>query len=299
MHKIIVRLKGGLGNQLYSYAAARRLALFNDSELIIDHVSGFERDYEYKRKYRLNRFNISCRIANAEERFVPFERQRRAIVKLLERRKPFELRNYIEQEFPDLDQRLLRLKIINPQTTIDGLWQSEAYFKDIAETIRLDLRIQPPIDRININAMNWIAAHNTVAIHVRWFDDQNSSANAPLAYYKKAIEYIYNKIKNPYFVLFSDNAKSAALSLDLDPEKLLKIDWNLHEGGEVDDLWLMTHCKNYIIANSTFSWWGAWLGASRDDQIVIFPRCKPRDAYGWAWDFKEQMPMKWVPILLS
>jgi hypothetical protein len=298
MRKVIVRIKGGLGNQLYGYAAARRLSLVNDTELVIDSVSGFERDYQYKRKYTLARFAIPCRIANKDECFFPFERTRRAIAKLLAKRKPFEHRSYIEQEFSDLDNRLINLKIINPETTIDGLWQSEAYFKDIADTIRSDLRIQPSVNKMNIDAKNWILAHNTVAIHMRWFGNQNSSANVPLAYYHNAIKLVNERVNNPRFVIFSDNPKAAVKSLNLDREKFLTVEWNVQDGGEVDDLWLMTLCHHCVIANSTFSWWGAWLGDGGDDRLVIFPRCSPRDAFNWPWDYEGQMPSKWIPITI-
>ena len=89
----------GLGNQLFCYAAARRLAIVNQVELVIDHVSGFKYDYKYKRTYQLDKFNIPCRLAKPSERFEPFSRVRRAIVKRFEKLRPFHNRRYITQQW--------------------------------------------------------------------------------------------------------------------------------------------------------------------------------------------------------
>jgi len=120
--KIIARIKGGLGNQLFCYAAARRLALVSNAELVIDDVTGFIRDRQYRRKYALDTFPISARRATPRERKDPIGRYRRGIAKFIAKQHPFHERNYIEQEGTDFDQRLLEFR---PKGTvyIDGLWQ--------------------------------------------------------------------------------------------------------------------------------------------------------------------------------
>jgi len=122
--KVIVRIQGGLGNQLYCYAAAKRLAIKNNAELIIDDVSGFKWDYLYQRKYMLDHFEIPHRKATSNERLNPFERVRRGLRKKLQQQKSFENRNYVEQEFNEFDSRLLSFRI-SQDIYIDGLWQSE------------------------------------------------------------------------------------------------------------------------------------------------------------------------------
>ena len=298
MKKLICRIKGGLGNQLYCYAAARRLAIKNGVELVIDNVTGFSRDKEYSRPYRLDRFAIPCRTAMHIEWYWPFDRYRRAVAKMFARISPFHLRRYIEQETPDFDQRLLELTLSHNFTTIDGLWQSESYFKDISETLRSELVVTPPHDKRNLAAKEWIVNNRAIAIHVRWFGGINSATNVPVAYYKQAIEYFNQEITNSHFALFSDNPADALIALDLVPDNVLLVDWNNSEGGEVDDLWLMTHCQHFIIANSTFSWWGAWLGAKNADSLVCFPRRNTMKNL-WSWDYKGQMPEKWMPILID
>ena len=81
MNKVIARIKGGIGNQLFCYAAARRLALVNNAELVIDDITGFVRDRHYNRKYALDHFHIPCRKATPAERLEPFERYRRGVMK--------------------------------------------------------------------------------------------------------------------------------------------------------------------------------------------------------------------------
>jgi len=119
MKQIITRIKGGIGNQLFCYAAARRLALVNNAELIIDDVTGFARDRQYRRQYMLNRFQIPVRKATPAERLEPFERYRRGVAKWLSHRKAFTERRYLEQEGLDFDERLLSLRI-NGTVYIDG-----------------------------------------------------------------------------------------------------------------------------------------------------------------------------------
>src|SRR3979490_2538771 len=130
MSTLVARVLGGLGNQLFCYAAARRLALVNDAELVIDDVTGFARDRQYRRQYALDHFTIPVRKATPQERLEPFERYRRGMMKWLSRRQPFAERSYVEQEGVDFDERLLALKI-KGTLYLEGLWQGESYFKDV------------------------------------------------------------------------------------------------------------------------------------------------------------------------
>ena len=148
MCKVVTRIFGGLGNQLFAYAAARRLALANKAELVIDHISGFTYDSQYQRQYQLDHFAIPCSKATAAERLEPFSRIRRNLLRRWNARRPFEQRRYIQQQGIDFDPRLLTLR---PSGTLylEGYWQSEGYFKDVESQIREDLRIIPPKDDAN------------------------------------------------------------------------------------------------------------------------------------------------------
>src|SRR5688572_7528026 len=135
--RIIVRMKGGLGNQLFQYAAGRRLAIHNDAELVIDDRTGFERDHTYRRKYMLDRFQIAGRLASHRDLLEPFGRLRRRRVRLSSRRARFEDRIYLEQKGFQWEPRLLDFKV-DKWVYLEGYWQSERYFYDVQDTIRKD-----------------------------------------------------------------------------------------------------------------------------------------------------------------
>ena len=296
--KIIVRIQGGLGNQLFCYAAARRLALVNNAELVIDNVSGFLRDRCYHRRYNLNHFNIPVRIATPPERLVPFERCKRIVLKLVSRRRPFKDRCYVEQEGVDFDPRLLELKV-NKTIYLDGLWQSEKYFKDIESTIREDLRFIPPDDYQNMRLSEHIRNCQSVALHIRWFDAPGyyGGHNASTNYYINAIEIIEKQINNPHYFIFSDQPDAAIEKLRLPNSPITCVTNNQDDQNAYADLWLMTQCRHVITANSTFSWWGAWLG-EYENKIIICPGTKIISQPGTitAWNFAGQIPSDWIKL---
>lgn len=261
--KIIVRVKGGLGNQLFGYAAARRLALINNAELVIDSVTGFIRDRKFRRQYALDQFNIPCRKATPSERMEPFERYRRGLAKWLARKRSFEKRRYIEQEGENFDFRLLTVR---PGRTLylDGLWLSERYFEDVALQIRNDLCMKPPTDQKNLDMGASIRHHNAVALHVR------CKHNMSLAYYLRAMNWMRERVENPHFFLFSDDPETASRALSLFRSEATTVSHNAGDDTNYADLWLMMECRHFIIANSTFSWWGAWL-AKQNDKLVLAP----------------------------
>lgn len=296
MKKIICRIKGGLGNQIFCYAAARRLALTSNAELVIDDVSGFIRDWEFRRQYALDHFHIPCRKATPKERLEPFSRYRRQLAKLIARRQPFFQRRYIEQEGDDFDVRLLNLKP-QGQVYLDGLWQNEGYFKDVEQTIRDDLRIIPPTDVLNQRMAKEIRNSNAVALHVRWFDAPGSAAinNISSGYYQRAIALMQEKIDSPRYFLFSDDPESARAKLGLDKVCVTLVGHNKGDENAYADLWLMSLCKHYITANSTFSWWGAWLGSSVE-KFVICPDVEIREDYSAPFNLSGEQPMGWMKL---
>lgn len=296
MNKIICRIKGGLGNQLFCYAAARRLALANNAELIIDEVTGFARDRQFARQHMLDHFRISCRKATPAERLEPFERYRRGLLKILSSRLPFAKRRYIEQEGFCYEERLLTLSV-NCNLYIDGLWQSERYFKDVEQIIREDLRIIPPIDELNQKMADKIRTCNAVALHVRWFNPPGSRGihNLAVAYYHRAIAIMEEKIHSAHFFLFSDSPEAARVLLNLPESKVTFVSHNMGDENAYADLWLMTQCKHFITANSTFSWWGAWLAES-SEKIVVTPAIKQEVIQETNWGFDGLIPDQWVKL---
>ncbi len=295
MSKVYVRIIGGIGNQLFCYAAARRLALANDAELIIDDVSGFILDKRYRRRYQLDHFNIPCRKANPAERLEPFPRFRRHLMRLCNRPLPFEKRTYITQEGIDYDPRLLTVRVAN-NLYLEGYWQSENYFKDEEATIRNDLRIKPSNNGTDLAMAQHIRDCRAIAVHVRFFDppDAPNNINAPRDYYSRAVAEMQGRYPDAHFFLFSDAPEAARHMLNLPEQRITLLS---HNGGEVKawaDLWLMTLCRHFIIANSSFSWWGAWLCDGRNKQVIapgFETRCKQA-----AWGFKGLLPSNWTRL---
>ncbi|MCK4797120.1 MAG: alpha-1,2-fucosyltransferase [Spirochaetes bacterium] len=292
MKKIIVRIKGGLGNQLFCYAAARRLALANKAELVIDNVSGFSRDKKYRRQYILDHFNVLSRKAMSFERLEPFERYRRGVIKFLSHRKSFLERSYIEQEGSGFDSRLLDLKV-KSSLYLDGLWQSQNYFKDVEEIIRKDLSIIPPVDRENQSMAEYIRDKESVALHVRWFDAPNSNNksmnNVSEDYYRKAIVLMEKKIRNPHYFVFSDNLELARANICLPEGRVTYVYHNQGDENAYADLWLMSQCQHFIVANSTFSWWGAWL-SNNLNKVVVCPNFQNNSL----WNKNGLILEKWI-----
>jgi hypothetical protein len=292
--KLIVRLAGGLGNQLFTYAAARRLAKENAAELVVDQRSGFTNDRVYKQRYQLHRFRTSARQASSHERLEPFSRLRWALLRAKSRRLPFLERQLVLQDFIAFDARLLELRFEGTRY-FEGYWQSERYFEDIASQIREELTPSPPKDPSNTSLLARITKELSVAIHVRFFDtlSEPSLNNIATEYYAQAITLMKQRFPGASYFVFSD---------DLDRSMRLAKHFNLRaipseQNSTLDrayaDLWLMSNCKNFIIANSTFSWWGAWL-SKHSDKFVISPGVV--QGTKTAWGFKGLTPENWHVI---
>lgn len=294
--KVVLRVLGGLGNQLFCYAAARRLSIINNAELIIDDVSGFKYDHTYKRCYQLDNFNILSNKSDKKYRFEPFSKVRRYLFKKINLFFPFSKRSFIHQEFIEFDRRLLSAKV-NGVMYLEGYWQSEQYFIDIKEIIRKDLKIIPPTDSINQKIKRSIDSVNSIALHVRFFDNpdvKNSKNNASIDYYIRAIEYMDSLHSNAHYFLFSDNPKQALSVIPLEGDRVTCISHNIGDINAYADLWLMSSCKHFIIANSTFSWWGAWL-SDNDEKCIITPDITYNKNFS-AWGFDGLIPDNWIKI---
>jgi hypothetical protein len=293
--KVQTRIFGGLGNQLFCYAAARRLALVNNAELIVDHVTGFTRDYMYQRQYQLDHFSIPARKATKSERLEPFSRIRRFLKRRLNQNLPFEDRYYIKQEGSEFEPRLLYAKP-NGILYLEGYWQSESYFKDVESTIRKDLQIRSPVDPINLSVATEISNCTAVALHIRFFDAPGTQGtnNAPHIYYENALKIMETLVPAAHYFVFSENCEAARGYISLPSWRFTLVKHNQGDENAYADLWLMTLCKHFIIANSTFSWWGAWLSRNVD-KIVIAPGFSIADGK-MSWGFSGLLPSEWIKI---
>ena len=160
----------------------------------------------------------------------------------------------------------------NENIYLEGYWQSEKYFERIKDVIKNEFVFEKFSEEKNIFASNKIYATNSVAIHVRRGDYVKNplySDICTLDYYKRAIKYITQHIDNPFFYIFSDDIHWCIENFN-DLNQIEFIDWN-NGKQSYRDMQLMSLCKHNIIANSTFSWWGAWLNKN-PSKIVIAPK---------------------------
>lgn len=292
---VIPVLFGGLGNQLFIYAAAKRLAIINNAELMLDTESGFIRDFQYKRKYQLENFNIKEKKLLINKRYTFFTRIKRFLLRFFNSKKIFNDSRYIVQEGMDFDSRLLK-KRVNSYLYLSGYWQSEDYFIDIEDIIRNDLIITMPNDKKNLDSAQNINNTNSVALHLRFFDDPNVSFanNATKKYYDDAIARMEQHIPDAHYYIFSDRTDLVKDIIELPSSRYTVFNHNNEDHLAIYDMWLMSKCKNFIIANSTFSWWGAWL-SSYKEKIVIAPGFK-LNADKSAWGFNGLIPKEWIKV---
>lgn len=288
---IISRLRGGLGNQLFIYAAVRRLALINDAPLKLDAVSGFKWDTKYKRKYLLHHFNIPAETASPWESFVePGGRIRRYLLKRLNNVLPFEKRSYITEEFKNCDSRVLNFKVRH-QVYMEGYWQSEKYFKDIEDVIKKDLEIIADFSPVSLSESKKILEKNSVCVGIRRFQEESGICDRPqldIEYYLKAIEIMVQKIPDAHFFVVSEEPEWVRKNFKIQYPYTL-ISHKEDNERAYENLWLMSLCKHFIISQGTYHWWGAWL-SKNPKKIVIAPN---PEKLGMAKDF---IPENWIQL---
>ena len=276
---IIAIVKGGLGNQLFIYAAARALALRTGRELYLDDKRGYTAD-GFGRSYRLERFPIQAKVMPQEWRVAPtlkhpWHKLIRALNKLLPRNQ----RGYLaERHHLDAGQ-LTALQPVRVRVTLLGYWQNEAYFSTWADTIRAELTPPVPIDARNRELGLRLAQGDAVFVHVRRV---HYPELLTADYYQKAVSQARARLSKPRFVLFGDDLAWLTARVDFGGADVELIEHN--DSDELVDLWLMTCCRHAIIANSSFSWWGAWLGVKSGGQIYAPASAAygPRMPPGWA-----------------
>lgn len=236
---ITVVLQGGAGNQLFQYgfglAQARRLntqVQFDATRLAANRPFSLG-------QWNIDSFNLSSRLKpTVQEQGMPYNQQ-------------------LVDSIKDGD-------------VIQGYWQSEAYLESVKE----DLLSIKPLDRRRYLEDEILKEENSVAIHVRCGDylvepHKSFHGNLGWEYYGAAIQHIKERISNPKFFLFTDDPRrvSELFYTDYTPNYMI-----VEPGSEAADIYAMSMCDHVITANSSFSWFGAWLGDPRSNEIVIAPK---------------------------
>jgi Glycosyl transferase family 11 len=275
--RIVVQIAGGLGNQLFQYAAGRALANRLGARLFLDCTPR-----ALTPMYALDRFPIDAEIIrDAPQRIRP--RRFRFGGKLggritdichdvIPKRVTIHghrFKIFYEKQFFSFDQRFDRLY---GSIYLTGWRQSYKYFERASDIVRSELRPNCRPSEANGRWLDQIRREDSVCIHVRRGDYLDPCVLARLglcmpSYYARAIEIVRERLNNPRFFVFSNDL--AWCRDHLPAENLQFVDANSPDDA-TDELQLMASCRHHIIANSSFSWWAAWL-ATRPDQIVVAP----------------------------
>lgn len=285
---IISRIIGGLGNQMFQYAVGRALALRRGVPFYVDRRAFLD--------YKTHAFGLDCfnvDLYDAPKRLLPNPPQEGLLQRLFRKYQPSSLKVFAERQFT-FDAEVLSL---TDNVYLDGYWQSEKYFKDFADEIRKEFTIKFAPSESSRNWLDLIASNFSVSLHIRRGDYvTNPSASAvhgtcDLSYYERAVGYLYKVTGvSPVLFVFSDDLDWVANNLKLPFEMHLIRDNDAKTNYE--DLRLMTACRHHIIANSSFSWWGAWLDG-RSDSITIAPQ---RWFAGDTPDARDLVPERWIRL---
>lgn len=289
---VVTRLIGGLGNQLFQYAAGRRLAHARGVALKQDPAGLDDPAYRTARTYALAPFALAQAFATPDE-VATLTRPRRGALARLLRRPASPPASYVRERHFHFDPAVLDLP---DGVYLAGYWQSERYFADAADVIRSDLALRDPPEGRNRALLDRIGACQAVSVHVRRGDFVTDpgihAAHGACGadYYEKAAAHLADRVERPAFFVFSDEPDWARAHLKL-PGPVEVVDHN-GPGRAAEDLRLMAACRHHVIANSTFGWWGAWLDP-RPDKRVVAPA---RWFAGYAGDTRDLCPPAWVRL---
>lgn len=260
----IVNLKGGLGNQMFQYALYRHLIEKNEAAKL--DISAYK-EWVIHNGYELEKvFKVKPELASKREARLC----RQCLYNYMNKKDCIsEFKYYPEKQF-NYDSNVFNM---NGNIYYDGYWQTEKYFKDIENMIRNDFVFKDKLDLKNFKIALKIVSGNSISIHVRRGDYVRIKDTARLHggictinYYMRAVKMMSRKVPQPVFYVFSDDSEWAKDNLKLDFETAY-VDWNKGKDS-YRDMQLMSLCKHNIIANSTFSWWAAWLNKNQNKRVI-------------------------------
>jgi len=261
---IIVKLDGGMGNQLFQYALGKYLSVKLKAVLKLDRDRYLNNK---QRQYSLDHFNMKPTFSTVHEkkRLKRKEYLRRKFARI-----GFPIQAYwCTEEYPGYHDYVQQL---TDNVYLEGFWQSEKYFKPIENIIRSEFVIKTPPSAMNARYMERIHSVNAVAVHIRRGDYVSDSVTNAVhgvcdtSYYSEAVTRMASEVRNPSFFIFSDDMRWTMENVVITHYPATYVDHNTDAAHE--DLRLMYSCKHHIIANSSFSWWGAWLNDSAEKKVI-------------------------------
>ena len=267
---IITKLQGGLANQIFQWAYGKYLSEKHNTLLYLDTTSYLNQSGITKREFSLNKF------PNLKYQILPNDRNISNWSNEPDKIRIQTISDYFTHKELNYDN--------NSHYYLNGYWQSEKYFKEIADIIREELQpSSESLEKFSDLPIN----ENNISIHIRRTDYIKSNGYhpvQPIEYYQKGLDIIgeYDNI-----FVFSDDINWCKTNLKF--SNMIFIDGF----DDVEDLWLMSMCKHNIIANSSFSWWGAWLNDNPNKKVVT-----PSNWFGRQSNLNtsDMVPENWTKI---
>lgn len=280
---IIVRLSGGIGNQLFQYATALSICRKNNFPLLID-KSSFH-DFSV-RDYLLGDLIVNLPIVDktlVKSLVEPRNRILKIILKILKRK-----------TIPNICEKKLGFDIlissINLSCYLKGSFISYKYFSDINNYIIDSILFDQKIKSYVINKLKNIHLENLVCVNVRrgdFLEDQNLNV-CNISYYSKSISQARLNLFSPKFLFFSDDIKWVK-------DNFVNHDfsyWDDNNEKVIESLYAMTLCSHHIISNSSFGWWGAWLNKKEEKQVF----CPSKVLNDNSFPIDDYYPESWIKI---
>lgn len=293
---IIVRIWEGLGNQMFQYAFAKSLELKTGKSVYIECDKAYNESLPHagisniKRDYKLDNFQITLKKIDLEkEKSWAFLKQDSALRRFL-----FLCSCYLG--FPkkvviqknDASTQVKQSWYHYDNCFFMGWYQNEKILRPIRKQL---LKEFTPRKRIKISKelRNLIESENVVSIHVRRTDYVKAGTSLPNGYYEKAIEQIKTRVENPVFLIFSDDLQWSRNHIAKNEDRHFISDYGMFQ--DFEELLIMSRCKNNIIANSSFSWWAAWLNRNTEKNVIM-----PKVWFGYQSTREKQVPDGWIEI---
>lgn len=289
MSKIIVSLYGGLGNQLFQYATGYALSRRLNCDLVFD-LAWFDSAHTFRRttprKFSLAPFHLSVEQQNIGLK-TPWRKINGLIFKKSKQTKIF------REKTPLFDPVLFENQA---PLWLDGYWQSPKYFEKWSAEIKEKIGTPIGINKRSEEMLFRIVTSESICVHVRRGDyvsnkkAQDFHGLCSLGYYREGVNRTRKNFKTPHCFVFSDDLAWVRENFDVGVP-FTAVDINGPDEAH-QDLWLMAACKNFVIANSSLSWWGAWLGRDPNKEVVApfeWFKNKPDLA-------KDLIPESWIRI---
>ena len=268
---IILQVMGGLGNQMFQYACGRSIASRLGTDLLLDTRLLEEKDQS--RDYGLGCFSIRGRVMSQKEfsRRLRDRLRRRLSRSLRKKDSVYTMHGRLDVVREQGLGYAKELEQLTGDAYLSGYWQSEKYFLHMRNEIKCDFALSVPVSAEINNLVSRISEHPSVSIHVRRGDYLVNTVHGlcTMSYYQRAWTSITERLHiRPTPFVFSDDPEWVRQNFDIGAD-FVPIDTTPDRMPQ-EDLFCMAQCDHHILANSSFSWWGAWLNES-PDSVVIAP----------------------------